>query len=316
MNNHKRIAILDLGTNTFHLLICELRASIQTKQQNVIVFKKKQYVKLASGGIDYIEEAAWKRGMETLFHFKTIIDAYEVQEIYAFGTAGLRTAQNGNRFIETVGENVGINISLIDGEKEAELICRGVRQAVNLGSNKVLIMDIGGGSVEFIIADNENLYWKKSFPIGAAVLKNAFHKKEPFGVEGVLLLRQFFDAELYPVRDILKVHKCKTLIGASGTFDSIVDMQLAQENKTRAVTQKDAHLINIEYFNQLTAYLIKCNLQKRLKIPGMISERAEMIVVACVLIDYVIKEFDINNIIQSEFAMKQGILWEVLYGES
>ncbi len=314
MFSNKRVAIIDLGTNTFHLMISELRYDEGDKKP-IIIFKKKQYVKLASGGINTIEEAAWKRGIETLFNYKTLIDSYDVTEVYAFGTAGLRTASNGLDFVEQVKNEIGIPVRLIDGDKEAELIWRGVRQAVNIGKETVLIVDIGGGSVEFIIANQKEVFWKQSFAIGAAVLKNVYHKQDPISVESIILLRQYIDDVLEPVRKAIKRFPCSILIGASGTFDTIVDMQLAQEGKSRADSEKDAHAISTEYFNQIYAYLIKSGLQQRLAIPGMIPERAEMIVVACILIDFILKEFDIDNIVQSEFAMKQGILWEVLYNE-
>lgn len=315
MNRSKRIAVIDLGTNTFHLIISEITYTGNTIPEQNILFKKKIYVKLASGGISTIETAAWQRGITTLSEYKEIMDSYDVLEVYAFGTAGLRTASNGKDFVAKVKTEIGIDIQLINGEKEAELIWRGVQQAVQITTKPTLIIDIGGGSVEFIIANTKELLWKKSFPIGAAVLRNIYHKQEPMPIESVLMLRQFLDDTLIPVRKKLQEIPCETLIGASGTFDSIIDIQLAKEGKKSRLEEiKTARKIDIPFFYELNKKLLKSGLQKRLNTPGMVAERAEMMVVACLLVEYVLREFDVKEIIQSEYAMKQGILWEVVNG--
>src|SRR5688572_19632471 len=146
-----KIAILDLGTNTFHLLIAGVKPDKSWKK----LLMERVTVKLGQGGIDkkVISRTAYARGMHALEGFRSSLDNHPVDKIAAFGTAALRSAVNGKVFLEEARDRFGFEINLISGDEEAELIYYGVRQAVQVAGQKSLIMDIGGGSVEFIIAD-------------------------------------------------------------------------------------------------------------------------------------------------------------------
>jgi len=307
MGDKKRVAIIDLGTNTFHLLISEI-----DNGNTLIVYKKKQYVKLASNGIFNINDNAFSRGLETMQNFKQAIDSYGVSQTYAFGTAALRTASNSADFIEKVYEATGITISVIQGEKEADYIWKGARQAVGFGEEKVLIMDIGGGSVEFVIANQQAVFWKKSFPIGASVLKNVYHKVDPISLESRILLNQYLDDVLKPMVEVANDYDLKTLVGASGTFDTLVALKKASDNASNG-NVKTANLICKNWFTKFTEDLLESTQRKRLQMPGMEAQRAEMMVVATIMVDFVVKKLELENIVQSTYALKQGALWSLIY---
>jgi exopolyphosphatase/guanosine-5'-triphosphate,3'-diphosphate pyrophosphatase len=175
------IAILDLGTNTFQLLIANI---IDNKP--VLVFEESIAVKLGEGGIEkgYISEAAFDRGLSALKQFKKSIDQYQVKLVRAAATSALRSASNGAEFLEKIRSETGIIPEIITGEREAELIYQGVRAAINMGDEKCLIIDIGGGSVEFIICNQEEVFWKRSYDIGAARLMEQFHHSDPISEDG------------------------------------------------------------------------------------------------------------------------------------
>ena len=152
-----RVAIIDLGTNTFHLLIAETRGD-----QPEILYKTNVPVKLGEGRINdnIITPAAFERGINCLKDFSLIIADYQVYKISATATSAVRSAENGNEFVNAVNERTGISIETISGDEEAELIYQGVKLSGAI-TNLSLIMDIGGGSVELILCDTENLIWKK-----------------------------------------------------------------------------------------------------------------------------------------------------------
>ena len=145
-----RVAVIDLGTNTFHLLI----ADIKNKGQFETLKRIRKYVYIGEEGVSILGDKPLQRAFETLTHFKQTSTEFEVDEIIAFGTAALRTASNSNDFISKVRDEIGIEIQLISGEKEADLIYLGTKKAIPPTSENFLIMDIGGGSVEFIIAND------------------------------------------------------------------------------------------------------------------------------------------------------------------
>lgn len=297
-----KYAVIDLGTNTFHLLIIErLTEGISNE-----IYRERIFVKLAEDGIGKIGENAYQRGLKALKHFQEIITSHQIEDLKAFGTAALRTASNGEKFIKDVQSRIGMTIQLIPGKEEARLIHLGVIQAVELGKEKGLIMDIGGGSVEFIIADKNKVFWTESFPIGVAVLHNVFHKKEPIHPAEIEMIHAHLDDLLQPLFNILKKYKTPCLVGASGTFDVL-------ENLLPLLKQTELSAnIDVKNFHPLYQKIIKMNMEERRSKDGIPLSRADMIVVAMVLIKYIIKKAGIEKIMVSAYAMKEGILWEMV----
>ena len=300
-----RVAVLDLGTNTFHLLIAE-SDDIGGWQ---LVAKNKIFVKLAEAGIHRISEAAFERGLNALRTFKTALDAADVLpgNVRAFGTAALRTAENAPDFIEAAAAIVGLRPETIPGEREAALIHKGVCQAVPFPHNRVLIMDIGGGSVEFIIADRERVHWQKSFPVGVAVLSRTFHQRDPILSEEIRDLEHYLETALSDLWQALGHFPCPTLVGASGTFD-VIDLFLIDPVQKPALYGQ----IPVEDFYPLYEQLIASTLAERRTWPKLPDERAEMVVVAVVLIRKVLQKAGIREIFTSMYAMKEGMLAEML----
>lgn len=299
-----RIAIIDLGTNTFHLLIVEYRNG----DEYHTVFKEKQYVKLAEGGIKNIHPIPYQRGINALLRFREVLDEHDVDMMYALGTAALRTAQNGEQFMQDAYQQAGIDIQTISGDLEAELIYHGVKQSVPLTDEFSLIMDIGGGSVEFIVANWEGVHWKKSYPLGAAVLSGRFHKYDPITQLEIDNLKAYLNKSLQSLAEGLIAFPIRTLIGASGTFDTLTDMILAKEGKQRNETDRSRKIPFVEFY-KIYQSILGLSYDERLKLKGMVPQRADMIVVALVLIDFVLEQLNITELVQSNFAMKQGIAW-------
>ncbi len=111
-------------------------------------------------------------------HLETI-KKFEVEEIRAFATSAIRNASNGQQFVDEVEKRFGFRVRVIPGEREAELIYKGVRQAVEITEKKVMILDIGGGSNELIICNNEGIIWKHSFELGMARIIELFDISDP-----------------------------------------------------------------------------------------------------------------------------------------
>src|ERR1035437_880171 len=167
-----KIAIIDLGTNTFNIFIAEILPD-KTFQK---LYKSKISVKLGEGGINknHIEEKPFTRGIRALKKHKRTIERLGAEKILAFATAAIRGATNGKDFILAAKKMTGIDVHIISGEREAELIYYGVRSAVKMNHMPSLIMDIGGGSTEFIIANKNEIFWKQSFLLGVARLIEKF----------------------------------------------------------------------------------------------------------------------------------------------
>lgn len=303
MKTHTKKAVIDLGTNTFHLLIVEPDGVGHFKE----IYRKRIFVQLAEDSITHIGKSAFERGLNALREYKMVLDEYGIEEVKAFGTAALRRASNSAEFRATILQETGIEIQVIAGNEEARLITEGVRLAVPVDEKPVLIMDIGGGSVEFIIANDREVFWAQSFPVGVAVLYNDFHKSEPISEKEIKEVRQFLEHQLSPLKEALLQHPVAALVGASGTFDVLEAM---------LVKVKDSPLhacIEAKDFYPIYDRIVSVSLDERLKINKLPTQRAELIVVALILIHYVLGEINIEKIIVSMYAMKEGMLSELIH---
>ena len=301
---NQKLAIIDLGTNTFHLLLAEPKAAGYT-----IIHREKVAVKLGMGGInqDVIQSDAIGRALAVLKDFKTTIEQSGISTIYAFGTSAIRQARNGTEVTEQIQNATGIKVNIISGDDEADFIYQGVRSSMDLGTDPVLIMDIGGGSVEFIIGNRDIIIWKKSIEIGAQRLLEKFHSHDPIPTNEIQELTRYFEATLADVFQALHHHQPKTLVGSSGTFDTLSEIHCLRQGIFKKTDDAETPL-TLESFYKIYKELITKNRAERLRIPGMIEMRVDMIVVACCLIRFMLENHSFQNIRVSSYSLKEGVL--------
>ncbi|SNC75532.1 exopolyphosphatase / guanosine-5'-triphosphate,3'-diphosphate pyrophosphatase [Hymenobacter gelipurpurascens] len=312
-SRHRRLALIDMGTNTFHLLIVELPEP--RHQEPITLLRTKVGVRLGEGGISagYIAPEAYARALHTLTGFKEEIELHQVTEVRATATSAMRVAKNGPELVKEIFEQTGIEVEVIPGEREAELIAKGIRQAVPLGNAPHLLMDIGGGSVEFILADEQNTLWKQSFEIGAQRLLDKFYTADPLPATAVQAQQAYLAEVLAPLTAAVREWQPVALVGASGTFDTLCDLQAARAGQPELVGhQAPGTRISFDSFRTSYEQLLTLDHAGRLALPGMTPMRADMIVVACVLIDFVLTTYGLVHITASAYALKEGLLSEML----
>jgi exopolyphosphatase / guanosine-5'-triphosphate,3'-diphosphate pyrophosphatase len=306
--NFKKAAVIDMGTNTFHLLLVELRGeSFKT------IYKEKVAVKLGQGGISKSQLApdALKRAFHTLEHFYHLIKGEGVSQTYAFATSAVRCADNGPAFVAKIKRLFDIEVNVIDGEQEANLIYEGIRFAGSLNDQPSLMMDIGGGSVEFIIGNQEQAFWKQSFEIGGQRMLDLFHYHDPIIFEEVTKLEEYLTEKLGDLIDAINHFKPTQLVGSSGTFDTLTDIYFANLKQKKAKTQQVFNLPTEEFY-KIAEKLVTLDKQERLAIPGMIPMRVDMIVVASLLISHILKYVPASELVCSSYALKEGAISQLI----
>src|SRR5678815_2803882 len=214
-----RLAVIDLGSNTFHLLIVDL----QPEGHWIPILKDRHYVKLASGGLHRIDNESIDRAIRVMKEFALQIQEYKVDAIYAIATAALREAENGMEVAQLLEKETGISIEIIDGQQEAEYILKGILSALPPMDSPCLIMDIGGGSVEFILFHRHEILFARSYKIGVALLFKSFHKHDPISENEISNLTQYLQSELKDLISMLNGIPDYYLVGASGSFEVIQD---------------------------------------------------------------------------------------------
>lgn len=302
-----RKAVIDLGTNTFHLFIVELEGdTLKT------LYKEKIAVKIGKNGISkgVIAKDAMKRAVHTLEVFRTVLNQFQVDDVIGVATSAIRNAQNGQELLDQIYTSTQIDIQVISGDREAELIFEGVRAANAVGASNELVMDIGGGSVEFIIGNKDDILWKQSFEIGAQRLLDKFHKKDPMPAASVDEMFDWLDNELSDLKDAIDKYEPKGLIGCSGTFDTLTEIYFKETKQNRPVHPKLFQLPYKAYRDIHRDLMIK-DKPARLLIPGMVSMRVDMIVVASCLISYVSDLIPTEHITACTYALKEGVLFSM-----
>lgn len=304
-----RIAVIDCGTNTFNLLVIELKNSVITR-----LHTSRIAVKLGQGGINkkFIEEVPFKRGIDAMVKFKNELEKLGVEQIHAFATSAIRDAENGNKFKEQVKKNSGIDIQIIDGNKEAELIYKGNALALQLGEKPSMIMDIGGGSTEFIIGNKEHILWKRSYNLGAARLLEMFKPSDPITGDEIRDLFDYLEEELKDLKIAVEDFQPTELIGSSGAFDSVVEMIEGQLDGEKFEKERTEYLVDLKNYHTIADMVIQSTLAQRKIMKGLLEMRVDMMVVSCLLINFTLRTFKLNKMRVSTYSLKEGALHEII----
>lgn len=305
-----RIAVIDLGTNTFNLLIVEINSDNSYKQ----IFQTKISVKLAEGGMSksFIADVAFQRGIDALKKHYQTTQEYKVEKIHAFATSAIRGAFNGKEFVERSKEETGIDIQVISGEKEAELIYYGVRSAVKMNHDASLIIDIGGGSTEFIIANKDTIFWKGSFLLGAARLLELFPPSDPMTDLEIEAFEKYLNQQLEALFEAVKKYPVDELIGSSGSFDSLAEMVAHRFYSPDILNNKTEFTFNLDDCIVLYENILKSTTAERLKMKGLVAMRVDMIVISSIIVNFVMCSFHIKKMRLSTYSLKEGVLHELM----
>lgn len=303
----EEIAVIDMGTNTFHLVIVDL-----LKNDDFYVKEKfKEPVKLGEGGITtgIIAPAAFERGLNAMQKFKKIIDARKIDKVYAFATSAVRSAENQAEFIRLVKETSGIEVRVINGNEEAAFIYQGVKNGLQLPYDEnVLLVDIGGGSVEFVVADAVVAKYIKSLKVGAAMMLEKINPSDPITEEEIERSFAFLDEELEDLITTLKTFKIKRIFGSSGSFETVGTLVAKKKHDSFASNNINGYTVSKAEFYEVFEEIISRNRTERLVMPGMETMRVDMIVLGILLIKYLFEKLEIEEIVVSSNALKEGII--------
>lgn len=306
-------AIIDMGTNTFNLLIYN-RIKKNSNELNIL-YKKKFAVKL--GGktlfINKISQDAFIRAFETLEIIKNTCKDHDVDTIKAIATSAVRSAENKDEFLEFIINKTALNIQVISGDEEAELIYYGVCQSINIPNDEpFLIMDLGGGSTEFIIAQDNKMIWKESFQLGVTRLLQYFNPSDRITESEILQINEYLSSHLKSLTQIMEQSNISILVGSSGSFDTIVSLIINQLHNPIEWKPSKSYTIATEDYILIHRLLLQSTLEERRHMRGMELMRAEMMVLASIFISFVVKKYSLKQIIQSNYSLKEGVAFSLL----
>lgn len=292
-----RKALIDLGTNTFNLIIAEVSGNeIQH------IFSIKEGVALGMGGINEnrISDDAAERAIACLNRFKAKCEEFQVDKITAIGTSAIRDAKNQFEFIQVIKAKTGIEIQVVSGEEEARLIYQGIRQTYPF-HEPAMIMDIGGGSTEFILANSEGIIDLISLNIGVSRIFQLFSFKDPLTKNDISRIESFLEENSQSFFD---QKKCPILVGASGSFETFYELAFQKPFPSKT----EPFEIPIDSFNQEIEKIIESTQAERDQNEFIITIRKKMAPIAAVKTRWVMNKLGVARVFVSPMSLKEGAL--------
>jgi exopolyphosphatase / guanosine-5'-triphosphate,3'-diphosphate pyrophosphatase len=305
-----KLASIDIGTNTCNLLI----ANVDENNNFEILQREKRPIKLIDSNYinNDISLSAIERCVNVINEYKSIAKEHNIINVITITTSAIRDAANSSEVISIISQKTGINVEIISGSQEAKLVYLGVNKAVKFSDESSLVIDIGGGSIEFIICNKSEIFWINSYPIGIARLLNRFAFSDPLTKNDIYFLNGFFEANLDEVLIKCKQHEVSRIIGSSGSFDTFKNLAICADPAYIPKNNKQSYLIDIESFKNIYQQLITLNIFQRIEMKGMDPIRVEMIPIAAVLMNFLINKLEINIFIQSAYSLKEGVIFNHL----
>jgi len=292
-----RVGVIDLGTNTFNLLIADVQGS-----DFELIHNSKIGVALGMGGINdrVITPEAQERALAAFKEFSEFAQQHGVQKKIGIGTSALRDASNGNAFTELLTDQFQIPIRIIDGLQEADFIFQGVSWNLH-ESEPYMIMDIGGGSTEFIRVEEGKITHVCSLNIGVSRAVQKFPLSDPLSEADKQELLNWFEQEAGALADFPPT---SLLVGASGSFETFYEMihQMEFPSGMQLIELDKASL-----HNELDWILASTQVQRE-QHPFIIPIRRRMAPIAALKTEWVMDKLGIQRVIISSSSLKEGVL--------
>jgi exopolyphosphatase/guanosine-5'-triphosphate,3'-diphosphate pyrophosphatase len=299
-----RIASIDIGTNTILLLIAE----INQKKVNPL-FEAETVVRLGKGlqknGV--LSQEAMERGLQTLAQYLERCQALGVQKIFAVGTSALREAKNSDHFLKITKEKLNLSIEIISGEEEAQLSFLAVARDLKELKKSTLVIDVGGGSTEFILGKGNHITQWVSLPLGIVHFTEQYLVSDPVKEEEwekmEMEIRRLLPRIPHPKEPLLMVS-----IGGTGTTLASVEQGLKE-----FIPKKIHHFVLTKEAlkKQLMLYRSR-TIEERRKIPGLPPARADVILAGGAILYMAMEELKCESVLISCHGIRYGILYKRL----
>jgi exopolyphosphatase/guanosine-5'-triphosphate,3'-diphosphate pyrophosphatase len=306
----KRIAAIDIGTNSFHLIVVEL---VSSQGRFRILDREKHIVRLGSGTADmkHLAPDAMERGIRVLRQFKMIADAAHAP-VRAIATSAVREALNRDEFLRSVIAETGIKIEIASGFEEARLIHLGILQALPVFRKKILVIDIGGGSTEFIIGQGRNIVYSNSVKLGAVRLTQRFFPEGKFTKKGLQECARFVTGMLAPTVRNIRTHTYDVVVGSSGTIGNITNIARMKRGGNPDHPINNTVVSRKEISGFLDELCSKKETADRAHIKGLDPARADIIIAGTILLHAIMKQLHIPSLVFSDYALREGIILDTI----
>jgi exopolyphosphatase/guanosine-5'-triphosphate,3'-diphosphate pyrophosphatase len=304
-----RIAALDLGTNSFHLLGADAHADGSFEA----LFKEKEMLRLggwvASEG--RIPDHVAYEAVETARRLCSLAVSAGCEEVVMCATSALREAENGSDIVERIEAATGFEVRVISGRDEGRLTFAAIRASISLPAQPTVCFDLGGGSLEVMVGDRAGLLWSTSVKLGVGRLSAEHVRNDPPTKGDRRRLRDHIRSVLEPVAETVADFDPELAVGSSGTFCDLARMVAATRSgavplsvNQSSVTRKELEAVEKEVFSM--------DSEGRRRLQGLESRRADLIPAGACLAVTVLELFDFDELTTSEWALREGMVLDAI----
>ncbi len=297
---------IDVGTNSIHLIVVELDSAFDTSR---VVYKAREMVRLGSD--DALESGrlsrkAMERGVEAIARFNEAAYARGARRVRAVATSAVRETDNGTDFRDMVQARTGLQLEILDGNEEARLIHLGVANGYPLYDRVACIIDIGGGSTEFVVADGDRPYLVDSVKLGSLRLYDGFMRRAPDPLRAARRLDAHVAEVLAPLAERVRRYRLDLALGTSGTIMGLAALDAAQQGV--AVKRVHGYTLLRARLEALQRQMLLMTEAERRRMPGMNPRRADIIVAGNAVLIGALALLGRDEIVVCERALRDGVV--------
>ncbi len=305
----KVVGFVDIGTNAVRLLVVRINPNFSY----TIVSQEKEVVRLGEDEFkdNLLKPQAMERTFFVIRKFVELAKTYGANEIVAVGTSAIREAKNQTEFLQKLYTETGLKAKVISGEEEAHLICKGVSSGINIGDEKAIFIDLGGGSTEIAIGNQHDCFYLNSLRLGAIRLTAQFIGEGwtgPVSTHTYKQIKHYASSKIQVVKGRVLDYGARWAWGSAGTVINLAEIASKLFKKTGNGTLS----LSRKNLKKLVPLLCSLPLEERKKLPAINPDRADIIIAGAAVIEAIMEEFGLEEIKISRSELRDGLLVDYL----
>ncbi len=304
-----RIAAIDIGTNSIHMVIAGATGSGGFE----VLDREREVVQIGRGSFTAgrLRADAIQRTISALTRYVQLARRHQVDRILCTATAAVREAKNGGDFLTQARTIAGVTPRVIPAEEEGRLIYLAVKGALRLPEAPSLMVDIGGGSVQLVVGNRDKLQRVVSAPLGALRLTERLLDSDPPSRRDLARLDRTVRKALRDPLGVVAALEPEQAFGSSGSIHALA--HIAHWSETGGpITQINGHVLSLDSLHALARRLQKMTTAERERLPGIDAQRAEIIVPGAVVLRHILEELELDGITISDFGVREGLVTDYI----
>src|SRR5713101_4260492 len=304
-----RIAAIDIGTNSIHMIVVHVRTDLSFE----VIDREKEMVRLGAGGLDgrALTPEAMHAALQVLSKFRRLAESHKVDEVIAVATSATREAENGGEFLQAITQQTGIRPRVISGTEEARLIHLAAVYGVSVPGEVAVVIDIGGGSVEVTRGPGPSVELGRSFKLGVIRLTARFVKTDPLEPRDERKLVRHVDAEIGKYLHQIARAGFDRVIGTSGTILSLGSVASAADGGAHGASLRNRRFA-AKQVRRVRKELVALDLEERLRVPGLEPRRADLAVAGAILLDQILRRLGAKEITLCDLSLREGLVLDYI----